>query len=101
MRIDSRAFGLAAGTIAAILFTVCAVAVAIAPSWTTAVASSVIHLDLSGMARTITWGTFFGGLLFWTIGTGLVFAGGGGLYNRFSGGLPVVARANLGSPRTV
>lgn len=101
MRIDSRAFGLAAGTIAAILFTLCAGAVAIAPAWTTTVASSLIHLDLSNMARTITWGRFFGGLLFWTIGVGLAFAAAGGLYNRFSSGLPVVARANLGSPRTV
>lgn len=99
MRIDSRAFGLAAAIIAASLFTLCAAAVAIAPAWTTAVASSVIHLDLSDMARTITWGNFFGGLLWWSIGTGLVFAAAGGLYNRFSSGDRAVARANLTSPR--
>src|SRR5690606_11601930 len=37
MRLDSRAFGLAAGAVAAVLFTLCALAVAIAPTWTTAV----------------------------------------------------------------
>lgn len=93
MRLDSRAFGLAAGTVAAALFALCALAVAMAPAWTTALASSLIHLDLSGMARTITWGSFLSGLVCWTVGTGLVFASVGGLYNRFSDGLPAVARA--------
>ena len=101
MRLDSRAFGLAAGTIAAILFTLCAAAVAVAPAWTTTVASSLIHLDLSEMARTITWGSFFLGLVCWTVGVGLVFAAAGGLYNRYSGALTLATRANLGSPRTV
>ena len=83
MRLDSRAFGLAAGTVAAGLFTLCALAVAIAPAWTTEVASSLIHLDLSGIARTITWGTFVTGLLCWTLGTGFVFALVAGLYNAY------------------
>ena len=94
MRLDSRAFGLAAATVAASLFALCALAVAIAPTWTTALASSLIHLDLSGLARTLTWGSFFSGLVCWTLLTGLVFAAVGGLYNRFSGGLPIAARAD-------
>ena len=97
MRLDSRAFGFAAATVAAALFTLCALAVAIAPTWTTAVASSLIHLDLSGIARTITWGSFFSGLFCWAIGAGLVFAALGGLYNRFLG-RPVV-RAEMATHR--
>lgn len=42
MRIDSRALGLAAGTVAAALFLLCAVAVAIAPDATTSMASTLI-----------------------------------------------------------
>ena len=95
MRLDSRALGLAAGAVAAALFTLCAFAVAIAPTWTTAVASHLIHLDLSGMARTITWGSYFAGLVCWSIGTGLVFAAVGGLYNRFLSRVPAVGRADV------
>ena len=92
MRIDSRAFGLAAGSMAAVLFTLCAVAVAVAPSATTALASTLIHLDLSGMARTITLASFFSGLICWTLGSGLVFYGLGGLYNRYAGRVSMMAQ---------
>lgn len=95
MELDARALGLAAGVIAAVLFALCALAVAVAPEWTTALAGSLIHLDLTGFARAITWGGFFGGLLCWSIGTGLVFAAVGGLYNRFLGRLPAVAPADV------
>ena len=94
MRLDARAFGLAAGSVAAVLFTLCALAVAIAPAWTTAVASSLIHLDLTGFARAISWGMYFTGLFCWSVGTGLVFAAAGGLYNRFLRGAPSLARAD-------
>ena len=47
MELDARAFGLAAGSVAAALFTLCALAVAIAPVPTTAFVGSLIHLDLS------------------------------------------------------
>lgn len=46
MRIEPKAFGLAAGAVAAILFTVCALAVALAPAPTTAVLGALIHLEL-------------------------------------------------------
>lgn len=91
MRINSRAFGLAAGTMAAMLFTLCAVAVAIAPSATTALASTLIHLDLSGMSRTITLASFVIGLVSWTLASGLVFYGVGGLYNRYASRVPMMA----------
>ena len=95
MRLDSRAFGLAAGTVAAALFTLCALAVALAPTATTALATTLIHLDLSGMTRTLTWGSFFGGLVCWTLGVGLVFAALGGLYSRFVGGFAPAAQRGV------
>ena len=84
MRLDALAFGIAAGAAAAVLFTVCAAAVAIAPDATTAVASYLIHMDLSGMSRSLTFGSFIGGLLIWTVGTGLTFWLFGSIYNRLT-----------------
>lgn len=94
LTLDPRALGLAAGTAAAALFTLCALAVAVAPAATTAVASTLIHLDLTGLARTITWGNYVSGLLCWSIGVGLLLAAVGGLYNRYLGRLPAVAQAS-------
>ena len=82
--LDARAFGFAAGTIAAVLTTLCALALTIAPSATTAVASTLIHLDLSAMSRTMSWGVYFGSLIGWTFGAGLVFWAAAALYNRFA-----------------
>ena len=83
MRIDARAFGLAAGLTAAVLFIICATAVAVAPDSTTSVASFLIHLDLSGMSRSMTWTSFVGGLLAWSVGAALTFGFTARLYNRF------------------
>ena len=92
MILDARALGLAAGTATAALFTLCALAVAVAPAATTALVSSLIHLDLTGLARAITWGSYFGGLLCWSIGAGLLFAAFGTLYNRYLGRVPAAER---------
>ena len=81
--LDPLALGLAAGTLAALLFSLCALAVALAPEATVLLASDMIHLDLTGLARSLTWGSFVVSLLCWTFGTGLVFAAAAGLYNRF------------------
>ena len=82
--LDARAFGLSAGIIAAALTTLCAIALAIAPNGTTAVASTLLHLDLSGMSRTLDWGVYFGALAGWTLGAGVVFWAAAALYNRFA-----------------
>jgi hypothetical protein len=86
MRLDPKAFGLAAGVTAVVLFVVCAIAVALAPDATTALAGFLIHTDLGGFTRTLTWGNFVGGLLGWGVGTALVFSLVAALYNRLSGG---------------
>ena len=89
MRLDTRAFGIAAGIVAAAVSAVCALVVAIAPGSATALFGNVIHMDLTGLARPVTWANFVGGLVFWGLGTGLVFAVGSRLYNRMvRGGAP-------------
>lgn len=93
--INVRAFGTAAGFIAGAALIICSLAVAIAPEATTNFAGYVVHVDLSGFSRTLNWGSFFAGLFFWTLGTGLVFGAAGSLYNRFSGHAPSSRRADL------
>ena len=65
MRLHAPILSFAAGCVAAIGYTLCAVAVAVAPRATTAVLSTVIHLDLASLGRPLTWGSFLAGLLFW------------------------------------
>lgn len=80
MTLDARAFGFAAATIAAFLTTACALALVVAPEATTAIASTLIHLDLSGMSRTLSWATYFGSLTGWSVGAGSIFWAAGRLY---------------------
>lgn len=82
MKLDLRAFAMASALMAAILFILCTFFVFIAPKETTAVAGHVIHADLSGIVRSLTWGNFFGGLLGWTVGTAIVAGATAWLYNR-------------------
>jgi hypothetical protein len=82
MRFEIRAFALTGGLTAAVLFIVCASAVAVAPEATTAFAGSLIHADLSGIMRSLTWGNFILGLVVWTGGTAGVFAFVAVGYNR-------------------
>lgn len=86
MKLNTRAFALAVGVATAVIFITCAFFVAVAPGSTAVFFSYLLHVDLTGLARPIGWGSFFAGLL----GTGLVgalFAAAvAGLYNRFSRG---------------
>jgi hypothetical protein len=82
MRLDARAFGAAAGIVAAVLFTICGLAVAVAPDQTTAFAGYLSHMNMSGMARTVTLGSFVGGLIIWTLGIAIVFGSAAAIYNR-------------------
>lgn len=85
MRLNAGAFGAAAGIAAAAVFTLCAAFVAIAPRAATAVFSYVLHLDLTNMARPLTFGSFCAGFLFWGLGTALVFAVAARVYNALVG----------------
>jgi len=85
MGLDTRAFGLAAGATAAVLFTLCSLAVAVAPEPTTGFFGYLIHMDLSGLPRVLTVGSFVVGLVSWSVGTGLTFALAAAIYNRLAG----------------
>ncbi len=84
MKLDTRAFAIAAALVVAALFLICAFFVALAPEATTTFAGHLIHADLSGFTRSLTWATFFGGLVCWALGAGLVAAVLARFYNRLA-----------------
>lgn len=83
--LDARAFGLAAALVAAALTSICALGLALAPRATTAVASTLIHIDLNEMTRSLTWGSYFGGLIGWAAFAGIIFWAAAACYNRIAG----------------
>lgn len=97
MRLDTRAFAFAAGITAAVLFTLCALAVAIAPGPTTAFFGYLAHVDLSTLPWTLTLGSFVGGLICWTLGTALTFGLAAAIYNRLT--TPGLGAQAAGHPR--
>jgi hypothetical protein len=85
MKLDVRAAALAAGTIAALVYALCAAFCALVPESTVVYLTTVfLHIDITGLYREITWGTFLAG----TLGSGLVTAAVAGatawLYNRLA-----------------
>ena len=86
MKLDIRAFALAVGAVTAVVFTICAFFVAVAPEATRAFFSYLFHIDLTGMASTISWGSYFAGLL--GTGLGMAFLAGAvaWIYNRLAQG---------------
>jgi hypothetical protein len=98
MRLDARAFGMAAGIVAAVLFTICGLAVALVPDQTTALAGYMMHMNGSVMARTLTLGSFVGGLIIWTLGTAIVFGATAAIYNRLVERIGVTGRVAAARP---
>jgi hypothetical protein len=96
MMLNIRAFGFAAATMAAALFTICAAGVATAPGAMTQLAGFLIHVDMTGFVRNLTWASFFGGVVAWSLGVGLLFASIGALYNLYAS--PKRYHAPLGTP---
>lgn len=97
--LDPVAFGLAAGTVAAVVFALCALAVAVAPATTAAVFGYTLHLDFTGIMRPVTFSGFVGGFVCTGIGVGLAFGAAAALYNRLLGGVPAMARADIATRR--
>jgi len=93
MRLDTRSFAIATGVTAAVLFVLCAGAVAIAPGATTAFFGYIVHLDMSGMRRELTLASFIVGLIAWTLGTALTFGFAAMIYNRLIGSAAVTQAA--------
>ena len=85
MRLDASTVGITAGVTAAILFAACALFVGAAPEIATAFFSDVLHLDLAGLLRPLTWGGLAIGVICFALGTGLIFAFTAWVYDRLAG----------------
>lgn len=85
MSLDSKSLGLAAAVAAAIVYSACALLVALFPAATSAAFSYVLHLDLTTMARPVSWASYCIGALTLSVIAGLVVALAAVFYNRFSG----------------
>ena len=85
MRLDVRALTNAGAVVAAVIFVVCALFVALAPEAAMSFAGFLLHADLSGLARDrVTWGNFFGGLASFSALFAVVYGASGWVYNRLA-----------------
>ena len=87
MKLDVRAAALAAGGIAALAYALCTVFCAVAPEPTVAYfVTAFFHVDLTGLYRQMTWGTFVIGILEAGVGTSVAVGASAWLYNRLARG---------------
>ena len=86
MRFDTRALGIAAATITAAVYTICALFVAINPGATSAFFGYLFHVDLSGIVRPLSWVSFFSGLIGLSVLVGIIVGLVGWLYNALEHG---------------
>ena len=85
MRIDTKFLGLATAFVVAAVFTICSLIVAIAPGALSAFISYALHIDITGIARPITFASYLVGIIVVGVSSGVVVAAVAGLYNGFAG----------------
>jgi small-conductance mechanosensitive channel len=85
MSVNIKALTITGIVVAAVSYAVCAVFVAVAPDAATTIGSYIVHMDLSKVGRSVTWGSALTGLIFFTAFVALVCATSGWLYNRIAG----------------
>lgn len=85
MRIDTKFLGLATAFVVAATFTLCSLIVAIAPGALSAFVSYALHIDITGIARPITFASYLVGIVVVGVGSGVLVAAVAGIYNGFAG----------------
>ena len=99
MKLDVRAAAVAAGSIAALVYVLCTAFCVLLPESTVVYVTTVFfHIDVTGLYRQITWGSFIVSLLGWGLGTAVVAGGMAWLYNRLAR-TPVGDTSTLASHR--
>jgi len=84
LRLSVRSLFFATAIASGTAYLLCVLFLAVAPQATMAFFSYVLHTNLSGIIRSVTWGSFIVGLLVWSVGTGLYAALVARLYNKLS-----------------
>ena len=82
MEIKSSAFGIAVGIVVAAAFTICSLFVAVAPEATAEFIGYLLHINLVGLTRSISWANYFAGVIGLGIWTALWAAAAAQVYNR-------------------
>lgn len=81
MQLNVRAFGLAVGIVVAAAFTICSFFVAVAPEATAEFIGYMLHVNLVGLTRAISWTSYFAGVVGIGIWTALWAAAIAKIYN--------------------
>jgi hypothetical protein len=84
LRLGVRSLFLATAITTGIAYLVCILFLTVAPQATMIFFSYVLHANLSGITRSVTWGSFIVGLFVWSVSTGLYAALVARLYNKLS-----------------
>jgi hypothetical protein len=81
MKLHTMAFANVAAIVTAVLFTICALLIALWPARAFPFFSYLLHVDLVPSIYTMSWSVYFGGLAVWVVLMWLTTAGFAGLYN--------------------
>ncbi len=81
MKLNVWPLAVSVGVVSAAAFAVCAFFVAVAPEATAAFFSYLFHINLTGLTRPISWGSFLAGFLAVGLGTALSAGAAAWLYN--------------------
>ena len=84
MRIDSKLLGYSTALVIAAVFTFCSLIVALVPGALSGFVSYALHIDITGIARPITFASYLVGIVLVAVGSGAVVAAVAGLYNGFA-----------------
>jgi hypothetical protein len=84
MKLNPRSVYTAVAISSGFVYTVCVLFVVLAPIATTNFLGYVLHANLWAITRSVTWGSFIVGLLFWSLGLGLHAALVSRFYNNFA-----------------
>ena len=85
MKLHVRAVAEAAGCISALVYALCTAFCVLVPESTVADVTSIfLHIDLTGLYRHISLGSFIASLLGWSLASAVVTGAMAWLYNRFT-----------------
>ena len=82
MSANVRALTITGAVMAAVTYVGCAAFVALTPETASTLGAYIVHMDLSRVGRSVTWGGALIGGTFFAVFVALVCASSGWLYNR-------------------
>lgn len=98
-RLDERALALAAAGVTAVIFSLCALWIAVSPHGFMATIGYLLHINLSPLARTVTFASYVAGLICVSLFAAVSLGALGALYNRLA--RPTVSMRGVEEPVTI